>query len=84
MPPLVQAYSDDLLLIAYFFSQFLEHAAVIAHYLTDTGMSLNVSKCADATTAHIPSTMVCLNPGKATAPWVCLHAKGTVPYLGTP
>ena len=26
--------------------------------------------------------MVCLNPGNAAAPWVCLRAKGTVPYLG--
>ena len=26
--------------------------------------------------------MVCLNPGNAAAPWVCLRAKGAVPYLG--
>ena len=45
-------------------------------------MSLNVSKCAYANTACIPSIMVCLNPGNAAAPWVCLHAKGTVPYVG--
>ena len=45
-------------------------------------MSLNVSKCAYATTPRIPSIMVCLNPGNAAAPWVCLQAKGTAPYLG--
>ena len=45
-------------------------------------MSLNVSKCAYANTARIPSIMVCLNPGNTAAPWVCLRAKGTVPYLG--
>ena len=62
--------------------KFVEYAAAIAQYLTDMGMSLNVSKCAYATTAQIPAIMVCLNPGNAAAPWVCLHAKGTVPYLG--
>ena len=82
MPPLVQAYCDDLLLIAHSLPQFLEYAAAIAQYLTDMGMSLNVGKCAYANTARIPSIMVCLNPGNAAAPWVCLRAKGTVPYLG--
>ena len=80
--PLVQAYCDDLLLIAHSLPQFLEYAAAIAQYLTDMGMTLNVGKCAYANSARIPSIMVCLNPGNATAPWVCLRAKGTVPYLG--
>ena len=82
VPPLVQAYCDDLLLIAHSLPQFLEYAAAIAQYLTDMGMSLNVSKCPYANTARIPSIMVCLNPGNTAAPWVCLRAKGTVPYLG--
>ena len=82
VPPLVQACCDDLLLVAHSLPQFLEYAAAIAQYLTDMGMSLNVSKCAYANFARIPSIMVCLNPGNAAAPWVCLHAKGTVPYLG--
>ena len=82
VPPLVQAYCDDLLLIAHSLPQFLEYAAEIVQYLTDMGMSLNVGKCAYANTARIPSSMVCLNPGNAAAPWVCLRAKGTVPYLG--
>ena len=67
MPPLVQAYCDDLLLIAHSLPQFLEYAVAIAQYLTDMGMSLNVGKCAYATTARIPSIMVCLNPGNAAA-----------------
>ena len=50
--------------------------------LTDLGMSLNVGKCAYANTARIHSIMVCLSPENAAAPWVCLRAKGTVPYLG--
>ena len=82
MLPVVQAYCDDLLLIAHSLPQFLEYAAAIAQYLTDMGMSLNVGKCAYANAARIPSIMVCLNPGNAAAPWVCLRAKGTVPYLG--
>ena len=82
MPPLVQAYSDDLLLIAHSLPQFLEYAAAIARYLTDMGMSLNIGKCAYANTARIHSIMVCLSPGNTAAPWVCLRAKGTVPYLG--
>ena len=72
MPPLVQAYCDDLQLIAHSLLQFVEYAAAIAQDLADMGMSLNVSKCAYATTAHIPSIMVCLNPGNAAAPRVCL------------
>ena len=82
VPLLVQAYCDDLLLIAHSLPQFLEYAAAIARYLTDMGMSLNVGKCAYANTARIHSVMVCLNPGNTAAPWVCLRAKGTVPYLG--
>ena len=82
VPPLVQVYCDDLLLILHSLPQFLEYAAAIAPYLTDMGMSLNVNKCAYANTARFPSIMVCLNPGNAAAPWVCLRAKGTIPYLG--
>ena len=82
MAPLVQAYCDDFLLIAHSLPQFLEYAAAIAQYLADMGMSLNVSKCAYATTTRIPSIMVYLNPGNAAAPWVGLRAKGIVPYLG--
>ena len=82
VPPLVQAYCDDLLLIAHSLPQFLEYAAAIAQHLTNMGMSLNVGKCAYANTARIHSIMVCLNPGNTATPWVCLRAKGTVPYLG--
>ena len=64
VPPLVQAYCDDFLLIAHSLPQFLEYAAAIAQYLMDIGMSLNVGKCAYANTARIHSIMVCLSPGK--------------------
>ena len=82
VPPLVQAYRGDLVLMAHSLPQFLEYAAAIARYLTDMGMSLNVGKCAYANTARIHLIMVCLSPGNTAAPWVCLRAKGTVPYLG--
>ena len=75
VPPLVQAYCDDLLLIAHSLPQFLEYAAAITQYLADMGMSLNVSKYAYTTTARIPSIMVCLNPGNAAPPWVCLPVR---------
>ena len=75
-------YCNDLLLTAHSLPQFLENAAAIAQYLTDKGMSLNVGKWAYAKTARIPLIMMCLSPGNAAAPWVCLRTKGTVPYLG--
>ena len=74
VPPLVQAYCDDLLLIEHSLPQLLEYAAAIAQYLTDMGMSLNVSKCAYANTAHIPSIMVCVNPGERGSPHGCACA----------
>ena len=82
VPPLVQAYCDDLMLMTHSLPQFLEYAAAIAQYLTDMGMSLNVGKCAYANTARIHLIMVCLSPGNTAVPWVCLRAKGTIPYLG--
>ena len=82
VPPLAQAYSEDLQLIAHSLPQFLEYAVAIAQYLAGMGMSLNVSKCVYATTTRIPSIMVCLNPNNAAALWVCLKAKNTIPYLG--
>ena len=82
VPPLVQGYCDDFLLIAHSLPQFLEYAAAIARYVTDMGMSLNVGKCVYATTTRIPSIMVHLNHTKAVTLWVCLVGKSTVPYLG--
>ena len=82
VPPLVQAHCDDLLLIVHTPSQFLEYAEVTARYLADMGMSLNIRQCAYTTTARISSIMVRLHPDNAVAPWVCLVAKGDVPYLG--
>ena len=77
VPPLVQAYCDDLLLIAHSLLQFLEYGTAIAQYLADKGMSLSVGKCVYATTARIPSITVHLSPNNAVTAWVCL-----VPYLG--
>ena len=44
VPLLVQAYCDHLLLIAHMLSQFLECAEVIARYLADMGIALNLAK----------------------------------------
>ena len=82
MPPLEQVYCDLVLLIAHSLPQFLEYATAIAQYLADMGMSLNVGKCAYATTARMPSIMVHMSPSNAVAAWICLVAKSTVPYLG--
>ena len=82
VPPVVQAYCDDLLLIAHTLPQFLEHAEAIAQYLADMGMSLNVRKRAYATTTSISSIKVDLDPNNAVTPWVYVMAKSDVPYLG--
>ena len=82
MPPLVQAYCDNLLLIAHSLLRFLEYVAAIAQYLADMGMSLNIGKCVYATNSRIPSIMVHVGPNNAVTPWVCLVAKSTVLYLG--
>ena len=82
VPPLVQAYCDDLLLIAHTLPHFLEYAAAIAQYLANMGMPLNVSKCLYATIARVPLIMVCLHPNNAATPWVCVEAKSTVLHLG--
>ena len=67
--------------VAHTLPQFLEYAAAIAPYL-DMGMSLNVPKCAYATTTKISAVMVCLDPDNEVSPWVRLDAKGSVLYLG--
>ena len=82
VPPLVEAYCDNLLLKARSLPQFVEYAAAIARYLAEMDMSLNVGNCAYATTTHMPSIMVNLEPNNAVTTWVCLMAKSTVPYLG--
>ena len=82
VPPLVQAYCDDLLLMAHSLPQFLEYAAAIARYLTDMGMSLNVGECAYANTARIHSIMVCLSPGEHGVPMGMLTCQGHGTILG--
>ena len=80
--PLVQAWCDDLLLIAHTVPQFLEYTEAIARYLADMGMSHNVCSCVYATTACISSIMMHLDPDNASAPSIYLVAEGDVPYLG--
>ena len=54
---------------------------MIARYLADMGMSLNVRNGAYTTRVCISEIMVRLDPDNAGAPWVCLLAKADVPYL---
>ena len=75
MPPLVEAYCDDLLPIAHTLPQPQEYTKAIARYLADMGMSLNVRKCAHSTTVRISSIMGHLDPDNAAAPWFSLVAK---------
>ena len=68
LPPLVQANCDDLLLIVHCLTEFLGYTALIAQYLADMGMSLNVGKCAYTTTTRVASIMVHLSPNNAVTP----------------
>ena len=58
MPPLLQAYCEDLLLIAHTLPQFLDYAEAIERYFTDMVMAFNLRKGAYTTTARISSIMV--------------------------
>ena len=82
MPPLVQAYCDDLVLIAHSLPQFLEYAAAIARYLTDMGMSLNVGKCAYANTARIQFDHGVPEPREHGGPMGMLTCQGHGTILG--
>ena len=78
---LIQAYIDDLLVVAHTLHHFVEGVEVVAAYLGMMGMELNPCKCAMATTERIPGLHLCLCPHLEN-PWHWVPAADSVPYLG--
>ena len=75
---LIQAYIDDLLVVAHTLQHFVEGVEAVAPYL---GMELNPRKCAIATTEGVPGLQLRLCPHLEN-PWQCMPAADYVPYLG--
>ena len=78
---LIQAYIDDLLVVAHTLQHFLEGVEAVAAYLGMMGMELNPRKCAMATTEGVPSLQLRLCPHLEN-PWHWVPAADSVPYLG--
>ena len=78
---LIQAYIDDLLVVAHTLQHFVEGVEAVAAYLGIMGMELNPRKCAMATTEGVPSLQLRLCPHLET-PWHWVPAADCVPYPG--
>ena len=78
---LIQAYIDDLLVVAYTLQHFVEGVEAVASYLGMMGMELNPRKCAMATTEGVPGLQLRLCPHLEN-PWHRVPAADSVPYLG--
>ena len=78
---LIQAYIDDLLVVAHTLQHFVEGVEAVAAYLGMMGMELNPRKCAMATTEGIPGLQLRLCPHLEN-PWNWVPAADSVPYLG--
>ena len=65
---LIQAYIDDLLVVAHTLQDFAEGVEAVAPYLGKMGMELNPRKCAMATTEDVPGLHLRLCPHLAN-PW---------------
>ena len=59
----MQAYIDDLLVLAHMLQHFVEGVEAVAAYLGMMGMELNPRKCAMATTEGVPGLQLRLCPG---------------------
>ena len=73
---LIQAYIDDLLVVARTLQHFVEGVEAVAAYLGMMGMELNPRKCAMATTEGVPGLQLRLcphleNPGHPTSDSSC-------------
>ena len=78
---LIQAYIDDLLVVAHTLQHFVEGVEAVAAYLGLMGMELNPRKCAMATIEGVPSLQLRLCPHlENPRHWV--PASDSVPYLG--
>ena len=78
---LIQAYIDDLLVVAHTLQHFFEGVEAVPAYLGMMGMELNPRKCAVATTEGIPGLQLRLCPHLEN-PWHWVPAADSVPYLG--
>ena len=78
---LIQAYIDDLLVVAHTLQHFVEGVEAVAAYLGVMGMELNPRKCAMATTEGVPGLQLRLCPHLET-PWHWVPAADSVPYMG--
>ena len=78
---LIQAYIDDLLVVAHTLQHFVENVEAVAAYLGMMGMELNPPKCAMATTEGVPGLQLRLCPHLEN-PWHWVPAADSVPYLG--
>ena len=79
----IQAYIDDLLVVAHTLQHFVEGVEAVAAYLGMLGMELNPRKCAMATTEGVPGLQLRLCPHLEN-PWHWVPAADSVPYLGLP
>ena len=77
---LIQAYIDDLLVVAHTLQHCVEGVEAVAAYLGMMGMELNPRKCAMATTQGVLGLQLCLSPMEN--PWHWVPAADSVPYLG--
>ena len=78
---LIQAYIDDLLVVARTLQHFIEGVKAVAAYLRMMGMEPDPSKCAMATTKRVPGLQLRLCQ-HLDNPWHWVPAADSVPYLG--
>ena len=78
---LIQAYIDNLLVVAHTLQHFVEGNEAVAAYLGVMDMELNPRKCAMATTEGVPGLQLRLCPYLEN-PWHWVAAADSVPYLG--
>ena len=78
---LIQAYINDLLVVANTLQHFVEGVAAVAAYLEMMGMELNPRKCAMASAEGVPGLQPRLCPHLEN-PWHWVPAADSVPYLG--
>ena len=78
---LIQAYIDDLLVVAHTLQHFVEGVEAVAAYLGMMGMELNPRKCAMATTEAVPGLQLRLCPHLENQ-WHWVPAADSVSYLG--
>ena len=78
---LIQAYIDDLLVVAHTLQQFVEGVGMVAAYLGMMSMELHPRKCAMATTEGVLGLQLRLCPHLEN-PWHWVPAADSVPYLG--